>query len=140
MRKLGNMLKDSLGRDSILRTARAQRTMRHWEEVVGEAMAKRSWPERFEKGTVWVAVEGSAWAQELRMNKEVILARLRALSDDPTMFVDVRFGVRTIKSRPVGESDDTTISDFREHLKSLSIQEIAARRLSRWHSDESDQG
>lgn len=74
------------------------------------------------------------------MNKDVILTRLRALSDDPTMFVEVRFGVRTIKKRPESLDDDSTISDFRAHLETLTIQEIAARRLARWQDDEPNKG
>src|SRR2546421_9679497 len=97
MSQMSGMLAAGLGRDEVLRMARAQAILKQWDLVVGPDLAQRSWPDKFERGTVWVAVEGSAWAQELRMIKERILDRLRERSGDPSMFVDVRFGVRPVR-------------------------------------------
>lgn len=136
MKKLGQVVPGALGRESVLRTARAQRTMRHWEDVVGTSMAARSWPERFEKGTLWVAVEGSAWAQELRMSKDRILARLTTLSGEKEVFLDIRFGVR---QRPEPKEVLPTKADkdaLKEALSGLTIREIADRRLLRWRDEE----
>src|ERR1051325_7399376 len=80
MRSLQGMLGQAIGKEEVLRMARAQRVLREWPEIVGHAMAARSHPERYDHGTVWVAVTGSAWAQELRMIKDVILARLEERS------------------------------------------------------------
>ena len=87
--------------------ARAQRAFRRWPEVVGPFLATRSWPDRFSRGTVWVAVEGSSWAQELRMLKGQILSRLREVAADRALFQDVRFGVRRLPdSRSVNLADE----------------------------------
>jgi predicted nucleic acid-binding Zn ribbon protein len=111
--------------------------MRRWVEVVGEAMAQRSQPERYENGTVYVAVEGAAWAQELRMSKDKILEKLRALSNEPQMFREVRFGVRSVKHEPTKPSEAEKDA-FRATLESMTIQEITARRLKAWKHDGAD--
>jgi predicted nucleic acid-binding Zn ribbon protein len=131
MRKLNDMLGKALGRDEVLRTARAQRVLRRWPEIVGPMMAKRSRPDRYEKGTVWVAVQGSAWAQELRMVKERLIARLKELSGDPSLFRDMRFGVRPIEDDDE-EPTPEIVQAARDELEGLSIREIADRRLKNW--------
>lgn len=97
MRRIQFLIADSIGRDEVARTARAQIVFRKWDEIVGADMAERSYPDRYTKGTVWVAVNGSAWAQELRMMKDVILSRLREASGEPDLFREIRFGVRPIR-------------------------------------------
>lgn len=130
------MLAAALGRDEVLRTARAQRVMRYWPEIVGEALAQRSWPDRYERGTVWVAVQGSAWASELRMVKGRILSRMREMSGEPGLFEDVRFGERPTKEPAPEEPREDHSRPERPELKGLSIREIAERRLREW-GDES---
>jgi predicted nucleic acid-binding Zn ribbon protein len=129
MKKIGRMLSDALGRDEVLRTARAQAVMRQWPEIVGEALAKRSKPDRYDNGTLWVSVDGSAWAQELRMMSEIILRKLRILSQDPEMFTHVRFGVRPVTdAEPVMQP--LNVPDMSE-LNNLSMEEIIRRRLEK---------
>ena len=72
-------------------TARAQIAMQKWGEVVGVTLADKSFPDRYEKGTLWVVATGSAWAQEIRLRKEDIVRRLNELSE-PGLFRDVRVG------------------------------------------------
>lgn len=133
MRKLKQMLSPAIGRDEVLRAARAQRVLRQWSSVVGEAMASRSYPDRYDRGTVWVAVEGSAWAQELRMTKDRILEKLQELSGEPTLFKDLRFGVRPLPS-PADPPKEQEKADH-ESVAGLSIKEIAERRLRKWPGD-----
>jgi predicted nucleic acid-binding Zn ribbon protein len=131
MRKLDQMLPDSIGRDEVLRAARAQKILRRWEEVVGPALAAKSQPDRYERGTVWVAVTGSAWAQELRMKRDQLLSRLRELAGEPTLFTDMRFGQRPMTlSTPETPAEDPV--DRTDELKDLSIREIAEQRLKKW--------
>jgi predicted nucleic acid-binding Zn ribbon protein len=67
--------------------------VRQWVSVVGEALAGKATPERFERGTLWVAATGSAWAQEIALRKEVILERLNGLAGE-RLFEDLRVGTR----------------------------------------------
>lgn len=136
MKRAGQMLPKAVGRDEVLRTARAQQVLRFWPEIVGEGLASRSHPDRYGKGTVWVAVTGSAWAQELRMRKDLILERLRERAGDPSLFLDVRFGVRPLPSPDLEPSSNPPEAVVESKSESdeppaayLSIREIAERRL-----------
>jgi len=124
------MLKSAVGREEVLRAARAQRVLRMWGEIVGDSMAQRSYPDRYDRGTVWVAVQGSAWAQELRMSRDQILAKLHELSGEASLFTDLRFGVRPLP-QPEVEVEVAPPADH-ESTKGMSIQEIAERRLRNW--------
>jgi predicted nucleic acid-binding Zn ribbon protein len=129
MKRADQLLGRAIGQDSVLRAAHAQRVLREWPAIVGEALAARSCPDRYGKGTVWVAVQGSAWAQELRMRKEVILDRLRDQAGDPSLFTDVRFGVRPLR-RPESASAGPVAVEL-SHETPLTIREIAERRLAK---------
>jgi len=137
MRRVGQVLPAALENDEVLRAARAQAAMRRWPEAVGVMLAERSFPDRFGRGTLWVAVEGSAWAQELRMMKDVILKRLNELSGEAGLFTDVRFGVRPFpKQKAVMEEASAKLEKI--NPQELSIREIAERRLANWKNEGRD--
>jgi predicted nucleic acid-binding Zn ribbon protein len=137
MRRVGQVLPAALENDEVLRAARAQAAMRRWPEAVGVMLAERSFPDRFGRGTLWVAVEGSAWAQELRMMKDVILKRLNELSGEAGLFTDVRFGVRPFpKQKAVMEEASAKVEKI--NPQELSIREIAERRLANWKNEGRD--
>jgi len=137
MRPLRNTLPDAVDRREILRDAAAHRAYRQWREVVGEGLAAKSWPDRYDKGTVWVAVAGSAWAQELRLMRDTILERLREIAGDRTLFTDVRFGVRKL---PIPEPEAPKPEPVVQDYAGLSIREIRERRLKMLASDADDPG
>jgi hypothetical protein len=130
------MLPEALAREEVLRAARAQRVLRDWAAFVGAALAERSHPDRYDHGTVWVAVESSTWAQELRMNKETILARLRERCGESGLFQDLRFGVRPLRRDEPLKNEPFDESGHKQSLSGLSIREIAERRLKDWKSPE----
>ncbi len=99
MKRLQGMLGGALGRPEVLRTARAQIAMRRWPEVVGDALADKTLPDRYDKGTLWVVASGSAWAQEIRLRKEEIVRRMNEVAGEPGLFSDVRVGVRAFRIR-----------------------------------------
>jgi hypothetical protein len=129
MKKIGRILPGALGRDEVLETARAQAILRRWDEIVGPQLAIRSKPDRYDNGTVWVSVEGSAWAQELRMMSEVILQKLEIMAGKEGLFKQIRFGVRPIGELPTKEEETKKPAPNLEHLKELPMQEIIRRRL-----------
>lgn len=98
MRHVGRVLPRAVENAEVLRAGRAGATLRRWEEAVGPVLAEKSAPDRYDKGTVWVATQGSAWAQELRLMKPQILERLEAMAGERGMFIDIRFGVRPAKA------------------------------------------
>lgn len=138
MRALRDVLGGALEKADVLRAARAHRVLRRWPEVVGAALAARSWPDRYERGTVWVAVEGSAWASELRMMKPRLLGRLNNLAGEPTLFQDLRFGDRApregLEAREEVPPEEPPIE--RPDLAGLTIAEIAAKRMKQWEDED----
>lgn len=127
MRRLSGMLGDVIKRREVLRAARAQRALRDWEEIVGPLLAARSHPDRFDQGTVWVSVTGSAWAQELRLLESDILAKIAQRTGDPHLVVSLRFGVRPLPEEDPQAAPRPWVSD--PELEELSIREIADRTL-----------
>ena len=131
MRKVGQMVGPAIGREEVVRASKAFKVLRDWSSIVGEGMASRSCPDRYDHGTVWVAVEGSAWAQELRMQREQILAKLQEKCGDPGLFINLRFGVRPLPPAPV-EPLEKPKPRSKPEPTNASIREIAERRLKNW--------
>lgn len=129
MRRLGGLLGDAIKRREVLRAARAQKVLKDWPEIVGPLLAQRSHPDRFEQGTVWVSVVGSAWAQELRMREPEILERIAVRTGDRHLVVSLRFGVRPLPE----DSEEEPVRDWTPdpELRKLTIAEIAERTLAK---------
>lgn len=138
MKKIKDMVPIALENSEVLRASRAQAVLRRWPEVVGTMLAARSHPDRYDRGTIWVAVEGSAWAQEMRMLEEKFLFKLNEMAREPGMFREIRFGVRPLPARPVAEEEVAPPAPEEVDLNQLSIREIAQRRLARWKHEGRD--
>lgn len=133
MRRMQDLISGAVDREEVIRTVRARRVLRQWPEIVGPGLASRSYPDKYDHGTVFVAVEGSAWAQELRMIRDTILRRLQSRAGDARLFTDLRFGVRPLPKEapaPVTEAESEGMP-----VERLSIREIAERRLKAWGDD-----
>lgn len=126
MRHVGRVLPRAVENAEVLRAARAGAVLRRWVEVVGELLASKSVPDRYDKGTVWVATKSSEWAQELRMRMPQILERMEAMAGERGMFLDVRFGVRPAKSE-VFEPEEDVLALPSEPTEPLT----SAARISR---------
>ncbi len=137
MKKLTDAITDVLPPE-VLRAARALLVLKQWDTVVGSHLAAKSSPDRYERGVVWVSVQGSAWAQEMRMHRETILTQLNSMAEEPGLFVDIRFGVRAVKTP---RSVEPTVEAVElEDLSGLSIREIAERRLAKLQAHDSSNG
>ncbi|MHB8637710.1 MAG: DUF721 domain-containing protein [Fimbriimonadaceae bacterium] len=134
MKGLDKLLIPAIGRAEVVRAAQAQRALRAWPEVVGEALGGRSCPDRYDRGVVFVAVQGSAWAQELRLAKPQILSRLRERAGDASLFVDLRFGVRPL-TPPQPDQAETKSAPEAVAGDDRTIREIAEARLKTWRAD-----
>lgn len=97
MKKLSDFMPKAIERSEVLRTARAQAAMRRWKEVVGEILAAKSEPDRFDRGMLWVYAEGSSWGQEIRLRKSLILSRLNQVAGEDGLFTDLRVGTRKMR-------------------------------------------
>lgn len=131
MRRLDEVLGSAVDAKEILRAARALRVLRSWPDIVGPHLAERSHPDRYERGTVYVAVQGSAWAQELRMVQERLLERLNEAAQEPGLFQTVRFGVRPLPEPEEPDDGPERAKRYRASLQGLSIREIVERRFGK---------
>lgn len=100
MKRIDRVLEFAFDQKEIVKAAKVGQALRRWDEIVGEELARRSWPDRYEAGTVYVAAAGSAWSQELRMKKTVIMDRIAQMLGSRALVADVRFGVRKLPARP----------------------------------------
>jgi predicted nucleic acid-binding Zn ribbon protein len=90
---LGSFLGPALRRLGIADAIREQTGLRAWREAVGEPIARRTETLGVRGGVLWVAVEGSAWMQELSARRPEIVARL-AERVGAGVIRDVRFVVK----------------------------------------------
>lgn len=70
-----------------------------WQDVVGRRIAARSRPESIDRGTLFVTVASSSWAQELSLLSETILERL-AERKKPVQALRFRVGHIDLKPKP----------------------------------------
>ncbi|MCW5946242.1 MAG: DUF721 domain-containing protein [Fimbriimonadales bacterium] len=92
-KRLQDVMSAALGRPELVKLVRAHRIWAHWSEVVGENLAKKCSPEKFESGTLFVTVSSASWAQELRMHKQELLEKLNRIEN---VFDDIRFTVGAV--------------------------------------------
>jgi predicted nucleic acid-binding Zn ribbon protein len=126
MKQLSGILHRSFREREIVRAAEVGQASRHWPEIAGEALAKHSWPDRYEAGTLYVATSGHAWAQELRLRKEVLLERIAEVLHNRALVRDIRFGVRKLPERP-----ETAKKKSPQAKSGESFEEIKKRILDR---------
>ncbi|MEJ5169814.1 MAG: DUF721 domain-containing protein [Fimbriimonadales bacterium] len=138
MKRVQDWIAEALGRPEVVRKARALAVLRRWAEVVGPVVARKSQPDRYERGTVWVAVAGSSWAQELRMQRDQILQRLNELAGEDDLFREIRFGVRPFVVREAPAADSSPSRGRWKDTEGLTIREIAERRLAKRSHDRSN--
>lgn len=135
-KNIGHLIERAIGRPEMSRTLRAQRVMRQWASCVGEPIAKKSHPEKFQKGTLWVGVSSAAWVQELQMLKLEILQRLNTLAEED-LFSDIRFAVKQVSSfdnsHPV-EKPAFIPMEIDIVVNNPELKEIAQRALGRMKS------
>ena len=93
MKRLSDIIHVAVDQKEVLRAARAQAVSRQWVEVVGELLATKTSPDRFERGTLWVNASSTTWAQELRMREETVLQRLNELARERGLFTEIRVGI-----------------------------------------------
>lgn len=149
MKRIDRVLDFAFEQKEIVKAAQVGQALRRWDEIVGEELARRSWPDRYEAGTVYVATAGSAWAQELRMRKTYVLDKLAEMLGTRALVSDVRFGVRKLPSRPESVAPKAVVSgeapppieDPEAAIRGLQsevdeVRQIVQRILARAKEDE----
>lgn len=77
MKRLGKLLKADLQGGRLGRLVQEGEVFSRWPELVGEVIAQRARPIALRDGTLVLAVEGAAWANEFHLMKPRLLETLR---------------------------------------------------------------
>ena len=114
-------LQQLLGRYSIKREIKEHRLLSHWKSIVGERIANNTFPDGFEKGTLWVRVKSSAWMHELSFMKSGMITKANEILGEKKV-TDIRLHLGGRRSR----SDDPlapTIEIRRQLAKARTLPE-----------------
>jgi predicted nucleic acid-binding Zn ribbon protein len=76
-RAVGALLDGVLGDLGLDDTAAAVRIADQWEALVGSEVARHARPAALRGNVLEIAVDGSAWCQELQLRRSELLTRLR---------------------------------------------------------------
>jgi predicted nucleic acid-binding Zn ribbon protein len=74
---VSSILASALRKNGIGRDLNRYQFVLHWNEIVGEEIARFAQPGRIEHDTLYITVATSQWAQELSFHKEIILEKLK---------------------------------------------------------------
>lgn len=108
MKKISDLLSESVDRSEVLRNARARRTLDSWPLIVGDVMAQHCVPSRLERGVLWISVDGSAWSQEILLRKSLILVKLNEIAGEKALFTGLRTTIRPPEPRNANEGYSLT--------------------------------
>jgi predicted nucleic acid-binding Zn ribbon protein len=98
MDRIGNDLRRSLAATGVTNVGQLAELTEAWPTAVGAAIARAAWPQRVTRdGTLLVATVSSAWANELTLLAEEILAKVAAVAG-PATPTGLRFAVGPVPS------------------------------------------
>jgi len=127
---LGQTVREVLRQHDLEGRAREHAAISRWEEVVGEANARHSQPERVVEGVLMVRASDSSWAQVLQMMKPQILERLAAVVGNGVIR-DVRFGA-VRQRKPLPEEPEMLVAPLagprREDLEAIALSKQERER------------
>jgi hypothetical protein len=141
-------LADILGKSNskVLKVAKSLRGCRiwsRWEEIVSPTIAEHAQPIRWQRKVLVVAVDHSAWLQELAFLKATILQRIQEML--PTIGIkDIRFELgkpeapdaktpfdRRSPKRQLDHDDHEFIALAAEQIRDSDIREAARKAMER---------
>lgn len=87
----GELIKSFLDGNQHGREARQHRVVTEWKQLVGERIAQRTAPGRFDQGVLWVRVSNSAWMHQLSFLKDELLEKINKGLGEPVIVRELRF-------------------------------------------------
>lgn len=79
------------------------RLQQHWPEIVGEHVARHTWPDSVRHRKLYLVAENSVWLQQLLFLKPELLAKINAAADGEALS-DIVLRVGTVRPPDTGES------------------------------------
>ena len=78
------------------------RLQQHWPEIVGEHVARHTWPDSVRHRQLYLVAENSVWLQQLLFLKPELLAKINAAADGEALS-DIVLRVGTVRPPDAGE-------------------------------------
>ncbi len=82
-----------LEKHGIARELREHRILARWRDIVGHALADRTWPDGLDRGVLWVRVKNSSWLHQLSFLRDDLVVQLNRELGDPPLVREIRFHV-----------------------------------------------
>ena len=79
------------------------RLQQHWREIVGDHVARHTWPESIRHRKLYLVAENSVWLQQLLFLKPELLAKINGAADGEAL-TDIVLRVGTLPVPSAGES------------------------------------
>jgi hypothetical protein len=127
---LGKVLPRLLSLPGWRERLRAWEVLFDWEELVGEEVARRTWPLSFAHGRLTLGVADSAWASALRFEIPRLLELLNRRAGEP-LFREIRFRItpppqspRPRRSfRPLSPEEETRLEESVRMIEDPELRE-----------------
>ena len=81
----------------------------HWPAVVGQKLARHTYPLRMQKGCLWIGAPDSCWTYELQFLKGELLASLEAYLEAPVIN-ELRFSVASLPAVEAPGGEDPSVA------------------------------
>lgn len=88
--KIGNALSELVNGLGIGGTLSRYKIITHWEEIVGQQIARVATPQRVDGDTLYVGVASAPWRAELVMRRREIIEKINAAAGR-AVIRDIRF-------------------------------------------------
>ncbi len=86
------------------------RLQHEWEKLVGQTIAKHSYPESIRYKKLYLVADNSIWLQQLVFLKTTILEAIHSIMPD-LMITDIVLRIGSVAKKPIGNSTPPTSSD-----------------------------
>jgi len=100
----------------------------HWAAIVGDHIARHTWPDSIRHRKLYLVAENSVWLQQLLFLKPELLAKINAAADGKAL-TEIILRVGTVPASGMGEDPATHSSSIAQQETAVSVEttaEIAA--------------
>jgi hypothetical protein len=101
------------------------RLQQHWPEIVGDHVARHTWPDSVRHRKLYLVAENSVWLQQLLFLKPELLAKINGAADGEAL-TDIVLRVGTLPVPDAGESPPAQTGTVEERLDGETRAEIEA--------------
>lgn len=91
--RAGDLLTGLLDRHGVARELREHRVLALWRQIVGEALADRTFPDGLDRGVLWVRVKNSSWLHQLSFLRDDLVGQINKALGDPPLIRELRFHI-----------------------------------------------